>query len=144
MPTPATVRPRTRSRSLRALVALGTVVVLSGCGVASVSTPNLGRLTATTSAQNLIAAQTRKPFSGVIYKAGSWLGYSSDNGADSFASKSAKGADGVLQRQLVTIQQAGKPDPAALAKAVRDAGTADKNGNYLKIADAITQLAGSG
>ncbi len=140
MSKPVTARSRLARRSLAALGALASVVVLAGCGVASVSTPSLGKLNATSSAQNLIAAQSRKPFSGVIYKTGGWLGFSTDKSTNDFAYKSAKGADGDLQRQLLAIQRSGTPDSAALAKAVQAAGTADGNANYGKIAAAITQL----
>jgi hypothetical protein len=144
MSKPVTARRRTASRSLAALGAVGLLVALSGCGVATVGTPDLGRLNATRSAQNLIAAQSRKPYSGAIYRTGGWLAFTTDSGVKPFAYTHAVGADGVMQRQLLAIQQSGHPDPAALARSIQGAATADHNQDYAKIAAAVTQLSAGG
>ncbi|MCW2951469.1 MAG: hypothetical protein JWQ48_639 [Conexibacter sp.] len=142
MSTSVTARRRAASRSLAALGAVGLLLALSGCGVATVGTPDLGRLNATSSAKNLIAAQSRKPYSGTIYRTGGWLAFTTDAGVKPFAFTHATGADGAMQRQLLSIQQSGQPDAAALARSIQAAATADHSRDYAQIAAAVTQLSG--
>jgi hypothetical protein len=137
MSTSVTARRRTASRSLAALGAVGLLLALSGCGVATVGTPDLGRLNATSSAKNLIAAQSRKPYSGTIYRTGGWLAFTTDAGVKPFAF-----THGAMQRQLLSIQQSGQPDAAALARSIQAAATADHSRDYAQIAAAVTQLSG--